>query len=579
MQKLAKRPPSGPLYGVIRSSLAPLTALAALAAGVSASAQRSSSLAPGTHSSSNIPLATIGSGELLAGGTLIYVDEPSHGADRNGDGDLHDSVLAFFDRRSRSVTNLGQAGKRRLSHDPRFALVALDEAQQALDHNGDGDQVDLVFAIYRSGDSSLLNLALADASSASVLTEGFAYLAVSEFRQGASLNGDGDLLDEVIFVHSTASGETENLGLGTIVGGKLAADGPHAAFLVAESAQGVDLNGNDSKTDHVVHVYDADTGITRNLGLAAEAVFPFALSVDDELLLFLADERQQGIDLDGDGDALDLVPHTYDFETQVVFNSGLPTSAPGDRGAVSGDAALFPIAEETVGDLNGDGDTQDDVAFLHRRGQAAAENLGVPLPFQFLAQGGRFAFGVSEAGQGSSLNDDHDLDDTILFLVDGSSGALDNTGIELHGSLLALGPRFVFLRTRENLAALDLNGDGDLNDEVLFAFDSVDRELRSSGRAMAFTSGAMVAGDRALLVVPEIFEGRDLNGDGDLSDSVLHTFLPRLDRTLNLRREGGATAFRGSRAHVYRVEAALGRDLNGDGDQLDAALSELQFFR
>ena len=77
-----------------------------------------------------------------------------------------------------------------------------------------------------------------------------------------------------------------------------------------ESAQGgTDLNGDGDATDFVVHVFNASNRQTTNLGLAATSG---SLQGDGQLLGFRVRETEQGnTDLNGDGDTNDDVLHVF----------------------------------------------------------------------------------------------------------------------------------------------------------------------------------------------------------------------------------------------------------------------------
>ncbi|MBX3023667.1 hypothetical protein KF840_02030 [bacterium] len=88
--------------------------------------------------------------------------------------------------------------------------------------------------------------------------------------------------------------------------------------------------------------------------------------------------------------------------------------------------------------------------------------------------------------------------------------------------------------------ALDLDGDGDLDDTVLRAFDPQSRTVTTIGRA----SAAAAAGDGVAFLSPECDGGAracrhgiDLNGDGDLDDTVAFFWRPGAAAE-NLRQDG-----------------------------------------
>jgi hypothetical protein len=189
---------------------------------------------------------------------------------------------------------------------------------------------------------------------------------VPEAAQGGiDLNSDGDASDQVLQVFDAGTGISTNLGLAA---DDFLLEGGLAAFRVRESSQGdTDLNGDGDASDRVVHVFDAAAGITTNLGLAAWAV----TGVEGDLVAFPVMESSQGrSDLNGDGDAVDFVAHVFSATTGTTRNLGLATES---RFAVEGNIVAFRVWERGQGstDLNGDGDTSDFILHVARIGPTA----------------------------------------------------------------------------------------------------------------------------------------------------------------------------------------------------------------
>ena len=137
-----------------------------------------------------------------------------------------------------------------------------------------------------------------------------------EAAQGADRNGDGDQDDRVLQVwprrrHATS---TQRAAEEFVCGESL------IAFRSPES--GTDRNGDGDGTDDVLAVYDATTGLVHETG---QAVVPCGLAECDprepyrvlrRSVKFLTLEAEQGgLDLNGDGDAADLVIQTFDVDT------------------------------------------------------------------------------------------------------------------------------------------------------------------------------------------------------------------------------------------------------------------------
>ncbi len=149
------------------------------------------------------------------------------------------------------------------------------------------------------------------------------------------LNHDDDFSDTVLQVVD-ADRHVTNVGVAmtdAVIGDRTSntrcgRDVHLVAFRVPELEQNNQiLNGDGLVDDNVLHVYDLVSGTTRNSGLAAVPCTFAACDprepyrVDGTKVLFLASELQpqgNGRDLNGDGDASDVVLHTYDFCADVV---------------------------------------------------------------------------------------------------------------------------------------------------------------------------------------------------------------------------------------------------------------------
>ena len=71
----------------------------------------------------------------------------------------------------------------------------------------------------------------------------------------------------------------------------------------------------------VLHIYDANTGTTTNLGLAGQTS---GWMGSESYVFGVSEAAQGGVDLNGDGDAADrYVLHLYDVNTQRVTNLGI----------------------------------------------------------------------------------------------------------------------------------------------------------------------------------------------------------------------------------------------------------------
>jgi hypothetical protein len=116
-----------------------------------------------------------------------------------------------------------------------------------------------------------------------------------------------------------------------------------------------------------------------------------------------------------------------------------------------------------------------------------------------------------------------------------------------------------------------LNGDGDTDDTVPIIFHAPSGEVRNLGIAMFIRP--VIDGDLVVFSALESGENRDLNGDGDTDDPVLHFYDALEDRVGNLRK-ADFEEFLDEHLVAFNVSEGLQgfTDLNGDGDTGDSVL-------
>ena len=319
--------------------------------------------------------------------TDVFVHGPgTAGPDLTGDGDLDDTVLGVLDP---------AAGPDELPPRCPAAAVAVADGMAAFlrpeqagpatgcpagpDLNGDGDAVDAVVHLWR-GPGSVMNLGCA--GTAISLSPTWVAALVPEAGQGATdLNGDGDTDDTVVQVHRVAgpfgsgcTGPASSwLNLMQAADVVQTADVPIGggsvlsvvAMITPEAAQRADLNGDGDTTDRVLQLFTLDAA-----GGAARA--PIQQAAEDfvlggTLLAFRTPEAAQGKDLNGDGDTADDVLQVFDLATGMLLNSGsavtpcrLAACDPRQPYRVFTDSVKFLTLEADQGaDLNNDGDMDD----------------------------------------------------------------------------------------------------------------------------------------------------------------------------------------------------------------------------
>jgi len=509
--------------------------------------------------------------------------------------------------------NLGLATTGQMVVDGNTAVFTVSEPGQRRDLTGDGKIIGDVIHVFDATSGEVRNLGL-DSVGFTPLLQG-RMLAFCAFESPVDLNGDGDMDDGVLHVYDTVRRSLTNLrlaGCGDVT------DGRRLVFSVDEASQGQDLNQDGDAQDRVVHIFDLVTGRIQNTRLTLGVVGLFGLPQDAVEFL---DDRRIAVVAERPG-SFTLGLHLVDTATGRVSDLGLRISNfdPGGFEAgfkVGGGQALVPVPSDV--DLNGDGNFANDKV-LHRIDLASGrvENTGIAIadslyagafgpadPALFIAQEGLAVFNIAEADQGKDLNGDGDISDVVLHKMSTRTGRLQS--LKVSGRVLlsesAPGLGVVFMSEEEN--GKDLNGDGDIGaveccqpEFVLGLLDLRGSEPRVVNTRLAIsliatngddlgefftdTNAFQMRGDLVSFIVPELLQGkRDLNGDGDTADAVLH--IADLS-TFTTRNTGlsGAFAFRPVQAPMLpasdgRVvvpvrESRQGRDLNRDGDIEDMVL-------
>jgi hypothetical protein len=506
-------------------------------------------------------------------GTLVAVrssEARSNNTDLNSDGDTLDFVLQIVDAESGIVHNtaLEASGGIRMT-DRYVAFTVLESRQGGLDLNGDGDALDLVQFVHDSATGTTVNLALA--SSAFRIDADLLAFTVHEANQGGlDRNGDGDAKDQVLHLYDLSRGALVNLGLESA--GGFVVSGSRVAFSVSESAQGAaDRNGDGDALDSVLHVA-GPSGSPVNLGAA---VTSSAFQMDGDLLAFVVRESMQGAqDLNADSDAGDGVLHLHDFRTGSTRNVGRAVTS------FQLDGSIVAFAQSESGqqnaDANGDGDSFDDVLHYYDSKSSTVRNLAFAIE-GYQLDGQHLAFGVREFRQAvTDLNGDGDTADLVLHLYDTELRTTTNLGTDTTLGFKLDGDVLLAFGASEAGQGVDLNGDGDMLDYALHVFDILSGTVLNlavdpSGGFQSF----QLDGRFLTFGVREAAQGgMDLNGDLDADDIVLHVFDGDSAATANLaldvtaghQIQGGRIAFGVTEARQANA------DLNGDADTGDIVL-------
>ncbi|NOT29608.1 MAG: hypothetical protein HOP15_04065 [Planctomycetes bacterium] len=333
------------------------------------------------------------------------------------------------------------------------------------------------------------------------------------------LNGDGDTLDSsVLQLYDARTRAVANTGWVTR---DVRSSGGWLGFHVNEREQGrADLDGQPGEGTAFVAI-DPATGAERVPGIASTG---FA-SPERETGRFLLQQSELVLgDLNGDGDALDLVPLLYDARRNSVHAPGLASSQPLVE---VGPHVGIVVDERDHGaqDLDGDGLVSSGVLFVLTGSNAVALNLG----FAGSWIGGHSShLFAARSERGEDLNGDDDHDDQVLLDWSERTPSGRNARIVV-GSIDGAFGEQTLVTLLEPFQGIDANQDGDREDAVLTAYDAGGGSVRSLGLGVVAAPAPLSFFGSTAVLVSEQAQGADLNLDGDLLDQVLHTLLQRID--------------------------------------------------
>ena len=285
----------------------------------------------------------------LNGQIDLFVRSTTGASDLNGDGDGDDSVLTVVSASSGALVNSlpgERISARQLSVAGGRVLAVVFESDEGADLNGDADQDDGVAHFYDGSPLGVQNLGVSVDEDARI-SDQVACLTVEELQEGETdLNGDGDTDDLVLHAGRVDQGGAVVLTNVGITSEIVVAAGSRC-FVVRDelnelvSAPGCvnaggscDLNGDGDADDlvlSVVEVPPVGAPTVTNVGWSAEEIVP---SEGGEAVGFYAVEPNEsaprpgcgvasggGCDLNGDGDADDLVYQIYQVDLDVVVNA------------------------------------------------------------------------------------------------------------------------------------------------------------------------------------------------------------------------------------------------------------------
>lgn len=461
--------------------------------------------------------------------------------------------------------------------------VVFAQEEETQDLNGDGDKDDTVLQSYNATRNQTVNLGFASSSfstdppsEANVALAGDTLaVCVSERDQGGKdLNGDADVKDDVVYLVDLKTRKVTNT---RIAGDYVAVNGGSVVIVTPEALQfGKDLNGDGDTRDAVVQVWDTAKQTLRNTQLDASGGFATA----GEWLLAVTAEAAQGArDLNGDRDVADQVGQLYNLAGGSTFNTGLDCSF---DYVLTPELLAVAIDEGRQGnrDLNGNSQVKDFVLHVLPLADRQVKNLGLDASSGLAADGATVAFVVMEARQGNQdLNRDGDLRDEVLHVYDQATGKSSNVGMDASEGIVVRQGSVAFVSLEFNQGR-DLNGDMDLEDSVVVVYNVARNVL---GHTRLATAGPLVmeANVLAFRVVESDQGDRSLNGDRDTDDDVLYVVDTAATpiRAVSPQQAANDLISISTRCVAFTTnEDDQGeRDLNADGDAEDDVVQVYRF--
>ena len=490
--------------------------------------------------------------------SVFIVDEAAQSDDLNGDGDRIDSLLGTFSPAA-GFEVLDVNADQIFDIADGYVAIRTDESLAGIDLNGDGDSDDQILQAVSIVDGAVINVGIQATGPIPVIYDGQLVSAALESADGIDRNGDGNSDDYVLTITNLGAGTTYFSTVDAYKGRPLGDNLLLAS--VAESSQGVDLNGDGDVFDNVIVQIDIVSGTTTVTDFNFFAMSTEDRSTDRALLSTL--ETRPGASVAGRW-LSDLLPDGTVVDYQL----------PGLHLAPSGDLVGVYTAEVWSGtDVNGDGNLSSDVyiSVLDRaQGGVTRTDILGDLPDFIETDSGLILTGrAREGSMGVDFNEDGDTRDAYFAYQRYPDGEVQYRLSSCVGTQSKLG----LCVMSEDIFG-DLNSDGDDVDQLAGALDydsnTVDTFFEIPGplahngngvgvRSDFWTIGVQDGLGRASLysLDPQTLTSRQLTLSGI-----------RLDRGLR----HGQRADENSWMLPYVDERAQNEDLNGDGDTTDWVL-------
>ena len=181
--------------------------------------------------------------------------------------------------------------------------------------------------------------------------------------------------------------------------------------------------------------------------------------------------------------------------------------------------------------------------------------------------GSIIAFEASEQDIDIDLNKDDDKQDKVIRYYDIDSGKLSSTEIAGHNP--SIYEDYIVFETTESDQDLDLNEDGDTNDNVILYYSLKDKKVRST---TVEGENPRIFKDMIVFSTPESWMGVDYNDDGDKQDSIIRYYKISTKELTNTLASGTNPSISDEYIIFETKEKEEDEDLNEDNDKEDTVL-------
>jgi len=286
--------------------------------------------------------------------------------DLNEDGDTGDLIIQYYDIEKQKTINTQTTGKNP-SVFANYIIFETNENEEKKDLNNDQDKEDTILQYYDLHEQKVINTKI-DAQNP-CLYQYFIAFSTPEKSLNIDYNNDGDTNDNVIRYYDI---KKQELVTTKQIGDNPSTNGRRILFISEEKQAKIDLNDDGDKQDNIFQIYSLEkkesyssaiTGIKNTMNNQGTAVY-----IQQGKITFYDAEansiNQTNIEADNCKIKESIVLYdkehtiyTYDKEKQIKAH----TDIYGQKADIFENTIAFQTKEETIGDLNNDGDQKDTI--------------------------------------------------------------------------------------------------------------------------------------------------------------------------------------------------------------------------